>query len=342
MASTIPQQHSLSAPEVIPMEMLPQQELSAESSDTICIAKLDSIHADSMASIQMTQLHPYVAAPMADTLDIGTLRFCPNCFVEPTMSGMPLEHNSVDSSSNTIDTIITHNSLFAGHELQVVNDAPLPRSANHTDGWMTVGTILLAITAYLYLYSHRLKITQVIKAIFSQSYFEFIQREKMMHHAIHFLTPTILCAITLAFYSLALHQTYPETNSISAAWEVLLLAIGGFLLLVIRNGLIVFLGQVFDNRTATSRHIRISQLCQLMLSIVMMPLLLLRYSMHLTAELYIQLISIPIAIILLIDFIRGVLIILTHPQKTNFYLIFYLCSVEIGPAIVLAKMFISQ
>lgn len=293
---------------------------------------------DSLTENDLRILHPFVFAPEEEVPQESPTMFC----LDSILGGYTSYNISDDSTSNATDTIVWHKSLFAGHTLQPTHKEAIERNVNAMEGWMPVGTIVIGILAYIYLRGHKMSFLQTVNAVFSRYHFDFLQRENGMNNATNYLPASMLCSVALALYAFVLDQHYAIFGiTLPVFVQILLMAFLLFTLLLTRNGCLSFLGTVFDNRKATTQHIRTSQLCQLMLSVCMLPLLLMHFSTNAFHEYLIILISIIILLIIVIDFVRGILIVLTHPQKTNVYLIYYLCIVEIVPLIVLGTLTIS-
>ena len=317
----------------------PQQETAA----TLSIAPTsDSVTAspERLSPEQIfAQEYPFLAEPSAANYSEiqGTL-----------MDSLLLPANAVEDTTLVLspaysmaDSVEYRTSIFAGHTLQPTHSELLPRQGVRFDSIFAIVIVIVALFACIYYRFHRISIHEAVAAFFNNYSFNYLQRERNMLHTINFMPSLLLLSATLALYvySIRIHLS-PFDIDISDYLLTLAIFVGIALVLLLRNAVIYFFGNVFENQEGATRYMLQGYLSQLLVATIMLPLLLICVYLPLPSTTYILVTSIPLALFLIVSLVRGVNLFLSYPKCSNLFLIYYLCILDIAPLLILLKVLI--
>ena len=122
----------------------------------------------------------------------------------------------------------------------------------------------------------------------------------------------------------------------------LALAVGVGVLYILRNATLRLLGNTFDNRQGMNLYIISNYFFHLTEATVILVLLYPFYYLPGARTPMLYVIVAFIVSAFLMRFLRSIKVFLTIRNSSNFYLFYYLCTVEIIPILVIIKWFIVQ
>ena len=227
-------------------------------------------------------------------------------------------------------------SLFTGHQLEATSRGPKPIQHQPTD-WITVIVVISLILLAWIQTNHSKRLRQVIRSVALPYYVNQLEREGNLYNE----RITIgLGFIYLSSLSLLIYQflgnrvSVPDVTPGLGVFLLILLSLIGFMLL--KAFLTSLIGIIFKT-AEVSRAYRLNALIfNHTTGLFLFPVMLL---MLYWQPLPFNWIAIGIISILLIyRFIRSISIGLSNTKFSVFYLILYLCTLEILPLLLLIKV----
>jgi len=233
----------------------------------------------------------------------------------------------------------TEKSIFTGSEIKAVDLKPRLINDN-TFSWLT-GILILSFIFYTitqFLYAKRLK--QIINATFARRYVNQLVREGGIFRErvtigllfIYFSTATITIFQGLRFV-LKLDLIYPELTFCA-------IFLGLFAFWFLKVVIIKFLGNVFKTHDSAYEYNITSLINCEFIGLILLPLSF--PIVYQNSELFSKIGLVIILAGLAINFIRGFIVGINNTKFSLFYLILYLCTLEILPLVVVAKIFINH
>ncbi len=317
----------------------PQQETAA----TLSIAPTPDSTTASSEGLSPEQIfaqeYPFLAVPSTTNSSviqgawIDSLLMPANAVEDTTLVLSPFD--------TMADSVEYRTSIFTGHTLQPSHSELIPRQGVRFDSIFAIVIVIVTLFACIYYRFHRISIHEAVAAFFSNYSFNYLQRERNMLHTINFMPSLLLLSATLALYvySIRIHLS-PFDIDISDYLLTLAVFIGIALVLLLRNAIIYFFGNVFENQEGATRYMLQGYLSQLLVATIMLPLLLICVYLPLSPTTYILVTSIPLAVFLIASLVRGVNLFLSYPKYSNLFLIYYLCILDIAPLLILLKVLI--
>ncbi|KWW30651.1 MAG: hypothetical protein AUK63_869 [bacterium P3] len=232
-------------------------------------------------------------------------------------------------------------SPFEGHALSVRYGTPEPRVTATDDMWMFGVIVALLVFLFVFMRMHRIKANALFRASFSQRQMDILLRESSFARFSAALQSLLFFALTAAmtgYYLLRRADGWtaaPMPTDGAAAY--LLLATLLLTACLLRQGVTLFLGNTFGNHDAIKLYIDNTQVFLIIDTLVLLPLSLLLFfspigSIAATTAI------ITLALLFAVRILRGMQIILTTARNSKFYLFYYLCTVEIVPLLIVAKI----
>jgi hypothetical protein len=249
---------------------------------------------------------------------------------------------NISSSSDTIvhDTLTfkdsTVVSLFEGHGFTGV-DGPQPLNDPGTDWVFILTTALLFIFALIRFYNGR-RITFLLGGIFSKNQANQILREANVFNHQTFLPLFLLNIGAVAIYSYVFTRDHiqPFILEFSPPAIIGLIFVGYLLFFLLKIFTLNISGWIFNNGETTFEYIHNIFLFNILITLVLIPSI---YFISYLDSPYLKWITLGIVISLFIyRFIRGIGIGLSDTKFSVFHLFLYLCTLEILPLLVLAKL----
>jgi hypothetical protein len=236
-------------------------------------------------------------------------------------------------------SIHTEKSLFISSQLKADNIRPALIN-NPEYSWLT-GILVLSFIIYTitqFLYSKRLK--QIFNASFARRYINQLIREGGLFEEritiglmfIFFSTATIFIFQSIR-YNQNIELAYPEITFFG-------IFAGLFVYWLFKVSMIKFLGFIFKNQSSAYEYNLTSLIYLEVTGLFLLPLSL--PAIFQNPQLFSKIGLIIVLIGLLINLLRGFWVGLYNTKFSLFYLILYLCTLEILPLVVVAKIFINH
>lgn len=272
-----------------------------------------------------------------DTLDITLLPFwqweTSEAVLKEVDTGIPFD--SIHPL-RTIPATVQRESMFQSHTLQASHTDLQPRENPSAPAWV-FGVLLLLVGALcLYYRLRQIKLVTLLKATMDIRVMERLIRDSNINSNILLLPMGLLlvAAICLPVHLVALSHT--------GFIGYLLLTVGTALLYILRNRLLRLLGNTFEDKQGVDLYITSNYVYHLVEAIIVTILLFPFCYLPGAENTMCYILTIFLAIMLTIRFLRGAKVFLTIPNGSSLYLFYYLCIVEIAPILVIIKWFIGQ
>ena len=230
----------------------------------------------------------------------------------------------------------TEKSIFTSNELQAVNLQPA--LINDTGyNWLT-GILMLSFIIYtITQFNYSKRLSQIFKAAFARRYVNQLVREGGLFKeriTIGLLFIFFATVTTFIFqgirYILDIKLTYPVMTFCAI--------FGGLLLFwLVKVGLIKFLGFIFKNQASAYEYNLTGLIYFEIIGLLLLPLCL--PAVYQDPQLFSQIGLLIILAGLFINLSRGFMVGLSNSKFSLFYLILYLCTLEILPLVVVVKIF---
>ena len=233
----------------------------------------------------------------------------------------------------------TEKSIFSINQLHPIGLEP--DLLNNTGyNWLT-GILFLSFIIYTithFLYAKRLK--QIFNAAFARRYINQLVREGGLFEEritisllfIFFSTASIFIFQGIRFI-LNIELSYPALTYVA-------IFAGLFAFWIFKFSMIKFLGFVFKNQTPAYEYNLTSLVYLQVTGLLLLPLSL--PAIYQNPQLFTKIGLIIVLLGLLINLIRGFLVGLYNTKFSLFYLMLYLCTLEILPLVVVVKIFINH
>lgn len=230
-------------------------------------------------------------------------------------------------------------SIFAGHQLPVQNDMLMARPMGGDDMWFfgIIMSVLVLITVCLRI--NRFKLGTLFQSGVIQRKMDMLMREALFTRFTTFLQGLAYFSLMVSMVAFYLIRKNGLSNQLSvqggSLYALMVATVAGACLL--RQGVTWLLGNVFDNKDAAKLYLGNTQIYLFIDTIVLLPLSLLLFFSPLGNNV-IPVILVLMSILMIIRLIRGMQIILSVAKNSKFYLFYYLCTVEIIPFLIIAKL----
>lgn len=252
--------------------------------------------------------------------------------VSDTTLKLSQAESSVDSNSTTV-------SLFEQHLLPVQHTQPQlhPPQSDFWPAAILTGLYLMFIWIYV---ANRKKITQMISAFYLNRFNNLLSRDEFTigNRVAVFLSLFFIVANTIFIVHLL---SYLKVNF---PFNTLVLSslIGGGLLILYAGKMILInvFGYVFQVQKEASEYARLVFLYCNLLGLFMLPLsVCVVFMKQFSPAIFITAGVSMISIFILVRIIRGLFVGLNSTRISKLYLFVYLCTLEIMPFVILAKLF---
>lgn len=286
----------------------------------------DSLYSNSFVTIGSDSVYLFGTAP--DTI------------VEKAEEGFAFCLDSIFRLRDTIE-VIQRSSIFNNHELTANHNQLIFRVAENNNMWLFGIITAVIILLTIVLRTQRVKVGTLMQACVVQRKMDVLMRENAftrfttLFQSIFFFS---LIVATLPYY---LWNNQPNPIATSSAYhnilEYAMMAGVCTIILLLRQGLTYWLGKVFNNKESIRYYMGNTQIYAITDTIILLPFSLLLFFSPL--DTYIVSIALFItSLLLIIRIIRGMIIILSVSNDSKLYLFYYLCTVEIVPILIIAKL----
>ncbi|GEM_PF-1030702 len=231
-------------------------------------------------------------------------------------------------------------SFFKGHMLPASPSGPRVIEGYSTD-WITLLMIICLVLLAWIQTNHSKRLKQIFRSVALPYYTNQLEREGNLYNEriTLGLSFVFLTSISLTLFQL-IRMEGLQPQGISPFIVFLTIFLGVVLYVQIKTFLVRISGTIFK----TSEHAHAYQLNSLIFNdatgIFTFPFLLLVY--YLQPEPFIWIVLGIIAILLIYRFIRSIIIGLSNAGFSIFYLILYLCTLEILPFLLMVKLIRQQ
>lgn len=227
-----------------------------------------------------------------------------------------------------------HKSLFTHHGMPVEHSTLKERPDVVAPAWIFV--LLLALTVLVFLYHHarKIKFGELLKSIMDRRAMDRMMRECNLIRPVQFVPVALLLSATIG---MALHNVAMQNTGFGG---YMLVSIAIAVAYLLRNGVLRLIGNVFESRDAITAYITSNYLYHLVLTTTTVPLLFLQVYLPWGGDVATYAILGLVGLSFVVRVVRGVNLFLIFSKGFRFYLFYYLCTVEIVPVLVVAKLLI--
>lgn len=273
----------------------------------------------------------------SDTLDLTTLPFWQWTPQEPQMTevDMGIPFDSIHRPHEVVDTVF-RKSIFQRHSLQVTHTEAVPRENTSEPAWIFIALMLLTGLVCLYYRLRKIKMGALLKSLVDLRAMDRLVRNCNLNRSMLMLPMGLLLVAVLC---LPIHRMAMSHTGIPG---YLALAVGVGVLYILRNATLRLLGNTFDNRQGMNLYIISNYFFHLTEATVILVLLYPFYYLPGARTPMLYVIVAFMVSAFLMRFLRSIKVFLTIRNSSNFYLFYYLCTVEIIPILVIIKWFIVQ
>jgi hypothetical protein len=230
----------------------------------------------------------------------------------------------------------TEKSIFTSNQLQAVDIKPALRNDNGYN-WLTGILILSFIVFTITQYNYSKRLSQIFKAAFARRYVNQLVREGGLFKeriTVGLLFIFFTSVTTFIFqglrYIMNIDLAYPELTFCAI--------FGGLLIFwLFKVGLVKFLGFIFKSQSSAYEYNLTGLIYFEIIGLLLLPLCL--PAVFQDPQLFSKIGLLIILTGLLINLTRGFMVGLSNTKFSLFYLILYLCTLEILPLVVVVKIF---
>lgn len=229
---------------------------------------------------------------------------------------------------------VPRKSLFTHHQLPMRHSHEIAVPHTGTPGWYLGGIALSVVFLCLFLRSKQLRIVDLLQSLLSERTMARVLRESNLTRAV---TQAPIALIMLFPLSLvACHLLIPSSSSGSVGLlSFLALYAAGCIVYYTRNGIFRFIGEAFLNGEAMHLYLSNSYVYHLVYAIVATALSFFVCFTGSVGNVFLNILAGMLGLLVVMRFIRGVRLILTHAKSPQLYLFYYLCTLEIVPIVIL-------
>ena len=272
-----------------------------------------------LTALPFYQWEAYSAGPQADTVEeyVG-VAMMDSVFAEREVTEPPVRM-----------------SMFQGQTLEVSHQEPLPRADATAPAWLFALLVVLTTACCLFVRTHKIKLSELGSSLFDSRAMERLLRGANIMRRFQQVPMALLLTVAIALpvgYWGAPAVGYASWAGCLLLWPMLVVAY------LVRNLLIRLLGSIYDNEAAASLYITSNYVYHLALALLLVPLLYLHFYLPAGRGVMGYVVLGVVGLELIIRLVRGMKLFLTQSSGPQFYLFYYLCTVEIVPILVLIKL----
>ncbi|RVU01576.1 DUF4271 domain-containing protein [Mucilaginibacter limnophilus] len=212
----------------------------------------------------------------------------------------------------------------------------IERKTRH--GWIIGAVILILLYASFLRVALTKDVDKVFQSVFSRQVSSQIDEENSLLSTWGFLGLLLLFGLTFGVFLFQLAAYYQVYYPVSGFNLLGMLVLAVISLLALKLLLLKFIGFVFEISDVTNRYIAILCLTYFALTFVALPVAACLTLINAQLTPLILLIALVLAgVILVWLYLRNSIIIISNFRFSKFYLIIYLCALEICPILILVK-----
>ena len=232
----------------------------------------------------------------------------------------------------------TEKSIFSTHLLHPVSAIPREKPVPHP-GWISVLIILCFFLFAIAQYSYYKRMQQIVKSFFATRLFNQLSRDSGLFRervSIFLFSSYLLCLSLFLFNSYNFYFDIPLSGLISF-WLFIKILAGVSIFYLFKMWLFNFSGFIFKTKKETSDYVFNIYIFGQIAGIALLPVIVLVSYLHSETIIYAG--GILLVLLYIYSLYRG-MICVTHGVKISvYYLFLYLCTLEILPLFIIAKIF---
>ena len=251
--------------------------------------------------------------------------------------------NTPDSAIVSIgvdSTAIT--SLFEGHLLSNKTDKPQLHFTNFDFGVASI--LLFAFILFVWLYSTNSKrLNQIVKAFYINRYSNQLGRDEITigNRVSIFLSSLFIISFSLFIYHVANYYGFRRNDNDAIFFIQIIIAICtiyGIKIVIVR-----FFGFIFQDQKDSGEYSMMVFLFCNILGLFFLPIVVcMSFVKDVSPLIFIYSGYGVFVLLLLIRVLRGIIIGINSIRVSKFYLFLYLCTLEILPFVIMAKLFMQN
>lgn len=263
--------------------------------------------------------------------------------IKPSINIITADSAKVSPADTVPQDTLTTNSLFQNHLLPIKNTEPKLLITN-SDFWVA-GILFLVYVLFVWLYvSNRKKLNQVLQAFYINRSGGQLTRDDL---ALGNRVSVFLSVFFIINISLFIRHLLPYFGFDFFDSNVALLGVVTAILITITYSIkflvIRLLGSIFKVQKEMSEYAMLVFLFCNTLGLFMLPVVVgLSFIEQVPPSVFINTGLATIAVFIGVRTIRGLFLGLNSSRISKFYLFMYLCTLEILPFIILAKLFMLE
>lgn len=275
-----------------------------------------------------------------DTLDWSMMPFWmwdTMAWVQPTATDASVGY-TLDSLLPVREVVpmVQRPSMFRHHSLQAEHTSVGVRPPMGEPAWVFVVLVLLSGLICLYYRIRKIKLKELFQSTVDDRALDRMVRDRNLNRGVVMVSMGLLlvAAVTL----LATRRLLPE----EPWWIYVLASLVVGLLYVARNGLMRWLGNAFERRQEVTLYITSNYVYHLLEASLLTVGLFFYFYLPAGDTAMLVVVLLLLGVGFMMRMIRGGKIILSRPNGNSFYIFYYLCIVELIPALVAVRLFILQ
>jgi len=250
--------------------------------------------------------------------------------------------NLLDNNKNIIinsDTLILKESLFKDHSLKKKQNE-INNLNKSLDPFFIIYVLVSLIFAWAF-FNYKKNIRQILNAAFSNQKMQYLVREQNLFKSKISLFLYITFIISYSFFLIQAYSYFFISSEIGNIFHVSLkLSVAIAFFILFKWLIMYFIGNIFKNLETALLYILNSLIYNVITSLILIPLTFIIFYIKLDLKEYFLYIGLILLLILnLLRYFRYIIIGLTYSKFSYFYLILYLCSLEILPILIVLKLF---
>ena len=231
-------------------------------------------------------------------------------------------------------------SLFTHSQLAVQHNHEITIHHAETSGWY-FGFIALSIFLICFFLRHKqISMLNLLQSAIDHRAMDRMLRDTNLTHSQDLVPIALIMLIPMSLvgYFFFLSHGNNTWMDILQYLSVLLIC---YLVYFLRNGIIRFLGNAFNNQEATHLYLSSNYIYHLLYAIAATSLAFFIFYTDTMGETFFYILAGILGLLFVVRLIRGLQLILTFSKTPKFYLFYYLCILEIVPIIIILKVAIS-
>ena len=229
-------------------------------------------------------------------------------------------------------------SIFSTHLLHPGSAIPKERQVINP-GWISVLIVLCFFLFAIAQYSYFKRMQQIVKAFFSNRLFNQLSRDSGLFReriSLFLFSSFLLCLSLFIFNTYGFYFGIPSSGLMSF-WLFIKILAGVSLFYLFKMWLFNFSGFIFKTKKEASNYVLNIYVFGQIAGVVLLPVIVLMSYLHSETIIYAG--GILLVLLYVYSLFRGVVCVTYGVKISVYYLFLYLCTLEILPLFILAKIF---